>query len=163
MTYKTLTFVVVMALSMLILPSYSRADFTAIVISVAEGDKLTISHKGRNQTIRLLDIDCPELKQPYGKQARNVTVAFVGGREVVVRGLHRNRQGLTTAEVLLQDGRNVGYELVKEGLAWVKPETPGGRGLAEVERISRAEGKGLWSEPRPVPPWQWKLKKKFQQ
>lgn len=163
MDYKTLTLVVVMALSMLILPSRARADFTAIVISVAEGDQLTISHRGRNQTIRLLDIDCPELKQPYGKQARNVTAAFVGGREVTVRGLHRNRQGLTTAEVFLQDGRNVGYELVREGLAWVRPETTGARGLAEVERISRAEGKGLWSEPHPVPPWQWKLKKKFQQ
>src|SRR5262245_57050211 len=150
MACKAHRFMVAMALSAVIIPSHSWADFTARVVSVAEGDKLTISHGGRDQVIRLRDIDCPELKQPYGKQARNVTVAFVGGREVVVRGLHRNRQGLTTAEVLLQDGRNVGYELVKEGLAWVRPESIGGQSLADVERISRAEGKGLWSEPRPV-------------
>lgn len=163
MGIKTHSFMIALALSVVILPSHSRADFTARVVSVAEGDKLTIVHGGRNQVIRLRDIDCPELKQPYGKQARNVTTAFVAGREVVVRGLHRNRQGLVTAEVFLQDGRNVGHELVKEGLAWVRPGGMGGQSLAEVEQISRAEGKGLWSEPHPVPPWQWKFKKKFRQ
>jgi endonuclease YncB( thermonuclease family) len=163
MGFKTKGFMVAIAFSAIIIPSHSRADFTTRVLSVEEGDKLTISHRGRDQVIHLRDIDCPELKQPYGKQARHVTAAFVGGREVVVRGLQRNRQGRTTAEVFLQDGRNVGYELVREGLAWVRPETPGGQSLADLERVSRAEGKGLWSEPHPVPPWQWKVKKKFRQ
>jgi micrococcal nuclease len=159
------SFIVAMALSVVIIPSHSRADFTARVLAVDEGDKLTISHSGRPQVIHLRDIDCPELKQPYGKQAQHVTAAFVGGREVIVRGLHRNRQGRTTAEVLLLDGRNVGYELVKEGLAWVRPEAAGSQSqsLADAERVSRAEGKGLWSEPHPLPPWQWKVKKKFRQ
>jgi micrococcal nuclease len=161
MRFKINSVMVAMALLGAIVPSPSLADFTARVLSVDEGDKLTISHRGRDQVIHLRDIDCPELKQPYGKEAKHVTAAFVGGREVIVRGLHRNRQGRTTAEVLLQDGRNVGYELVKEGLAWARPETAGGQSLVDTERVSRAEGRGLWSEPHPVPPWQWKVKKKF--
>lgn len=99
-------------------PTLSWADFAARVVAVHEGDLLTIRHDGHNETIRLKDIDCPELKQPYGKQAKHVTAAYVGNRDVVVRGLMRDKQGRVSADVLLHDGRNVGHELLKEGLAW---------------------------------------------
>jgi len=121
---------------------------------------LTIRHDGRSETIHLKDIDCPELKQPYGKQAKLATAAYVGNREVVVRALKRDRQGRTTAEILLQDGRNIGHELVKEGLAWSRPGSSEGQSLVDIEQLARAEGKGLWSEPNPVPPWKWKATKK---
>jgi endonuclease YncB( thermonuclease family) len=139
-------------------PVLSWADFLARVITVHEGDRLTIHHDGRSETIYLKDIDCPELKQPYGKQAKHAITAYVGNREVLVRGLKRDRHGRPTAEILLQNGRNVGHELVKEGLAWSRPDTSQGRSLGHVEELARAEGKGLWSEPHPVPPWKWKPK-----
>jgi micrococcal nuclease len=141
-------------------PSLSWADFAARVVTVHEGDRLTIRHDGHSETIYLKDIDCPELKQPYGKQAKHAIAAYVGNREVVVRALKRDRNGRATAEILLQDGRNVGHELVKEGLAWSRPDTTEGRSLGDVEQLARAERKGLWSEPDPVPPWKWKATKK---
>ena len=141
-------------------PSLSRADFVARVVTVHEGDRLTIRHDGRSQTIYLKDIDCPDLKQPYGKQAKHVTAAFVGNREVVVRALMRDKQGRTTAEVLLEGGRNVGHELVKEGLAWSRPDRSQDQNLGDMQQLARAEHKGLWSEPNPVPPWKWKVTKK---
>lgn len=137
-------------------PTDSYADFMARVITVHEGDRLTIRHDGQTETIYLKDIDCPELKQPYGKQAKRATAAYVGNREVVVRALKRDRHGRTTADILLPDGRNVGHELVEEGLAWSRPETLEGRSLGDVEQLARAAAKGLWSEPNPVPPWKWK-------
>jgi len=141
-------------------PALSWADFGARVVTVHEGDRLTIHHEGRSETIYLKDIDCPELKQPYGKQAKRALAAYVGNRDVVVRALKRDRHGRITAEILLQDGRNVGHELVKEGLAWSRPDTTEGRSLGDVEQLARAEHKGLWSEPDPVPPWKWKAPKK---
>lgn len=141
-------------------PVPSWADFIARVVTVHEGDRLTIHHEGRSETIYLKDIDCPELTQPYGKQAKHATAAYVGNREVVVRSLKRDRHGRTTAEILLQDGRNIGRELVKEGLAWWGRSGSGDRSLGELEELARAEAKGLWSEPNPVPPWKWKQAKK---
>jgi endonuclease YncB( thermonuclease family) len=141
-------------------PALSWADFLASVVTVHEGDRLTIRHDGRSETIYLKDIDCPQLKQPYGKQAKHAIAVYVGNREVLVRSLKRDRHGRTTAEILLQDGRNVGHELVKEGLAWSRPDTSQGRSLEHVEELARAEGKGLWSEPHPVPPWKWNPKSK---
>jgi len=140
-------------------PTLSWADFAARVVAVHEGDLLTIRHDGHNETIRLKDIDCPELKQPYGKQAKHVTAAYVGNRDVVVRGLMRDKQGRVSADVLLHDGRNVGHELLKEGLAWWQRSASSNAGLDVMEELARASRKGLWTDSNPVPPWKWKAPK----
>jgi len=137
-------------------PALSWADFLARVVTVHEGDRLTIRHDGRNETIYIKDIDCPELKQAYGKQAKQAIAAYVGSRDVVVRALKRGRNGLGTAEILLQDGRNVGHELLKEGLAWARPDRGHDQSLEKMEQLAKAEHKGLWSDPDPVAPWKWK-------
>jgi micrococcal nuclease len=137
-------------------PALSWADFLARVVTVHEGDRLTIRHDGRNETIYIKDIDCPELKQAYGKQAKHAIAAYVGSRDVMVRALKRGRNGLGTAEILLQDGRNVGHELLKEGLAWARPEKGQDQSLEDMEQLAKAERKGLWSDPNPVAPWKWK-------
>jgi micrococcal nuclease len=144
----------------LLAASPSWADVKVRVVTVHEGDRLTIYHDGKTQAIYLQDIDCPELKQPYGKQAKRATTAYVGGREIFLRGLKRDAHGRTTAEVFLADGRNVGHELVKEGLAWWKRTGSRNWALEDVEELARASGRGLWSDPNPVPPWKWKVPKK---
>lgn len=132
------------------------AEFAARVIAVHEGDRLTIHHQGRKDMVYLRDVDCPELKQPYGKQAKHATAAYIANREVVVRELYQDRQGRMVADILLRDGRQVAYELVKEGLAWVRPGGSQDQSLKDMEELARASGKGLWSDPNPVPPWKWK-------
>lgn len=140
-------------------PALSWADFRARVVTVHEGDRLTIHYEGRRETIYLKDIDCPELKQPYGKQAKHAIAAYVGNREVVVRALKRDRDGRATAEILLQDGRNVGHELLKEGLAWWQRSASNDASLEVLEELARASRKGLWADSNPVPPWKWKAPK----
>lgn len=137
----------------------SGAEFVARVLAVHEGDRLTIHHQGRKDMVYLRDVDCPELKQPYGKQAKHATAAYIANREVVVRDLTRDRQGRMTADILLLDGRRIAHELVKEGLAWSRPERTNDQILKEMEELARAAGRGLWAEPNPVPPWKWKSKK----
>jgi len=56
----------------------------------------------------------------------------------------------------MHDGRNVGHELLKEGLAWWQRSASSDASLEVVEELARAERKGLWSDPHPVPPWKWK-------
>ncbi|MDF0645139.1 MAG: thermonuclease family protein [Nitrospira sp.] len=141
-------------------PVPSQADVVARVISVVEGDRLTIRQGGRTNTISIKDIDCPELTQPYGKQAKRVTTAYVGNRDVVIRGLATDKQGRLSAEVLLQDGRSLGRELLKEGMAWWKRSASADQRLELLEELARAGGKGLWSDPKPVPPWEWKQQAK---
>lgn len=146
---------------LLTLPVQASAgtEFVARVLTIYEGDRVMIHYEGRNEMVTLRDVDCPELKQPYGKQAKHVTAAYIANREVVVRELTRGRQGRMTADILLHDGRNIAQELVKEGLAWVQPGEVHDPALKDLEELARASKVGLWSEPDPVPPWKWKLTK----
>ena len=151
---------VVLALVAAAWPALAWADFTAKVVTVHEGDRFTIYHDGRRETIYLKDVDCPELKQAFGKEAKRVAAAYVGSRDVVIRALKQDRQGRKTAEVLLIDGRNVAHELLNEGLAWSRPQSSDGQGLKDMEELARAAHKGLWADPNPVPPWKWNTPKK---
>ncbi len=155
------TLVILLALSLALAePTIARAGFMAKVVTVHEGDRLTIYHDGRKEVIFLKGIDCPELKQPYGKKARQVTQAYVGTRDVVIQSIQRNRQGRAVADVVLQDGRNVAYELVREGLAWSRGGSTEERSFSDEEELARAAKVGLWADPNPVPPWKWKAPKK---
>ena len=148
-----------MAACLLMVPAPAHAEFKARVVTVHEGDRLTIYHQGRSQTVNLEGIDCPELNQPYGKQAKHATAAYLGGREILVRALAKDRQGRLWADIYLFDGRRVSDELVKEGLAWARAGTGDAR-LSDLEELARAEGRGLWSDQHPVPPWKWKPAKR---
>ncbi len=134
-------------------------EFVARVMMVHEGDRVTIHYQGRNEMIVLRDVYCPKLRQPYGKQAKHATAAYLANREVVVRALKRDQQGRIAADILLKDGRNIAHELVQEGLAWVQSGQVYDPTLKDLEELARASKKGLWSEPDPVPPWEWKSTK----
>jgi len=140
----------------IISPALAQAEFVARVLIVHEGDRLTIHHQGRKEMVYLREVDCPELKQPYGKQAKHATAAYIANREVIVRDMKQDRQGRIIADILLPDGRQIAHELVKEGLAWVQPGSVHDQALKDMEELARASKNGLWSEPNPIPPWKWK-------
>lgn len=154
--------IVVLVFGIGLLSSWAAAaDFAARVVTVHEGDRLLLYHDGKHETIYLQDIDCPELKQPYGAKAKRVTQVYVGGREVIVRNLRRDVSGRTTAEIILRNGRNLSHELLKEGLAWWRKTDSKDPSLGDIQALVQAEHKGLWADPHPVPPWQWKQAKKI--
>jgi micrococcal nuclease len=66
----------------------------------------------------------------------------------------------TLADVLLPDGTNANHTLVKEGWCWwYRKYAPGNMLLEELEIRARTSGIGLWADPRPVPPWEWRKRK----
>ena len=87
----------------------------------------------------------------------------MANRGVAVRGLREDKQGRVSAEVLLKAGRNVGRELLKEGLAWWQRSTSSNAGLEVIEQLAKASGKGLWADSNPVPPRKWKIPKQTSQ
>ena len=68
-----------------------------------------------------------------------------------------DRYGRTVADVTLQDGRSLTHELIKSGACWwFRKYAPGDTVLEGLEREARAGRKGLWADPQPVPPWEWR-------
>ncbi len=73
----------------------------------------------------------------------------------------RPRQGWTTlADVLLPDGTYVNHALVKDGWCWwYLKYAPGDTMLEGLEKEAREASRGLWADPRPVPPWEWRRRR----
>jgi micrococcal nuclease len=57
-------------------------------------------------------------------------------------------------------GRTPNHELVRSGLAWwFEKYAPGDATLARLEAEAREARRGLWSQPHPIPPWDWRQHK----
>lgn len=142
---------------LLTFPAFA-ADFTGRVVGVSDGDTISVLHNGHGEKVRLYGIDCPEKRQAFGQRAKQFTSELVFGKEVTVRDRGRDKYGRTIGEVVLGDGRVVNRELVMAGMAWAyrKYSTV----YVSEEADARAIGRGLWGDPDPVPPWEFRHRMK---
>lgn len=132
------------------------------VVGVTDGDTITVLDRARTEhVVRLGGIDAPERRQPYGNVAKEALSSLVYDRLVEARCWKRDRYGREICSVLLGT-RDAGLEMIRDGYAWhfkafELEQTPGERETyARTEEAARAARRGLWSEPKPVPPWEWR-------
>lgn len=132
-------------------------SFQARVTSITDGDTLTVLFNRQQIRIRLYGIDCPEPGQPFHARATQRTAALAHGQLVTVKPESRDRYGRLVAWVVLPDGRSLNETLVAEGLAWhFRRYAPRDTRLARLEQSARDARRGLWQDPAPIPPWEWR-------
>lgn len=125
------------------------------VVAVKDGDTYVLLISGREQTVRLAHIDCPEKKQHYGKEAKQFAIDLCFGKTVTL--IHNNkydRDRRLIAEIILPGGTNLNKELVRNGMAWHFKKYSRDTAYAQLETAARARKAGLWSEADPVAPWE---------
>lgn len=149
-------------LFLLVAPCASRADFTGRVVKVSDGDTLTVLFEQKEIKVRLDSIDAPELKQPYGRRAQESLAELCAARtaRVVERG--RDRYGRTVGRIAC-DGIDANSEQVRRGMAWVferyaPRSSPNSAPLYGLQDAARSSRRGLWADPQPTAPWDWRLK-----
>ncbi len=131
------------------------------MVSILDGDTIEVLHSHHAERIRLNGIDCPEKGQAYGKRAKQAASQLVFGKEVTLQTFGKDKYGRTIADVLLPDGTNVNHMLVKDGWCWwYQQYAPENVILAELQRRARRAGLGLWADPAPIPPWEWRQLKR---
>src|SRR5262245_34908035 len=141
----------------LIYPSGAFAGFIGPVVSVLEGDTIEVLHNMHPERVRLSGIDCPEKGQAYGNNAKQAASALVFGRDVILQTHGQDKYNCTLADAFLQDGTHVNHTLVKDGWCWwYRKYAPGDTELEKLEKNAREARKGLWADPHPVPPWEWR-------
>lgn len=134
----------------------ARPDsFEGHCIAVRDGDSLEVLTGTRTLQIRLHGIDSPERGQPFSNVARRRTTELAQGRRVRVEVRDRDRYGRLVARVFVDD-QDLSLQLVREGLAWHYTRYSSDPRLESGERQARSEKKGLWREPDPVPPWEFR-------
>lgn len=130
--------------------------FHGKVVAVADGDTIKVMREGRAERVCLLGIDCPERRQAFGKRAKQFTAAMVMGKDVTVETAGQDRYGRTLGTVVLPDSRNLNHELVKAGLAWCYRYYSSDGSLGDLEAEARGAKRGLWRDPHPTPPWEFR-------
>ncbi|MBM4274656.1 MAG: hypothetical protein FJ128_11040 [Deltaproteobacteria bacterium] len=137
-------------------------DFTGRVVGVMDGDTITVYPEGgASAKVRLYGIDAPERRQPYSNAARKYLSDLVFGKKVRVRVRTQDRYGRVVAEIIREDGVNVNQEMLRAGYAWwyrkyAKKELL----LLQLEQEARRARRGLWADPRPAPPWEFRKGKR---
>lgn len=142
-------------------PALAATVITGQVVRVADGDTITVLTPDRQQArIRLAGVDAPEKKQAFGQRAKDFISSLVAGKVVTVRVEKIDRYGRSVGEVFLPDGRSLERLLVENGFAWWYRQYSRDSSLGELEEKARAERRGLWQDPNPMPPWEWRRQKR---
>jgi endonuclease YncB( thermonuclease family) len=132
------------------------------VIAVADGDTITILDRDKRQhKIRLNGIDAPEKGQPSGFRSKENLSKLVFDRSVPAECHKVDRYNREICKVL--DGSvDVCLEQIRASYAWwyrayAKKQSPEDRERYELaEQEAKAKKVGLWRDPNPVPPWEWR-------
>ena len=123
-------------------------------IGVTDGDTFTcLDTAGKQQKVRIAEIDAPELGQPYGRNARDTLAELVFGKSLAVIPMRSTTDGLVICKVSV-DGKDIGREMVVAGAAWTEPQSESP--LIKDQEDAQNGKRGLWSEASPTPPWEFR-------
>lgn len=126
------------------------------VTRVIDGNTLEFtSSLGETYTIVLSGIDCPELTQAFGDEARICLEKLTLNKKATVTVKGKDRTGNAIAEVMVDGKKDPRIQLLKDGLAW----TEEGSSASELESYkvaSQMKKKGLWKDENPTPPWTYR-------
>ena len=136
--------------------SPAHADGPARVVSVHDGDTLTVLVDRRQVKVRLTDIDAPELGQPFGKNSKQSLSDLCFGKLATLDVRGRDRYKRTIAQVTCE-GRDANAGQVRRGYAWTYTRyAPAASPLYAIQSAAQTANRGLWADPAPVPPWNWR-------
>ncbi|MBE5031749.1 thermonuclease family protein [Escherichia coli] len=109
--------------------------------------------------VRLINIDAPEKKQPFGRWSTNQLKALLAGQSVTVSYTQTDRYGRVLGRVVTGNGTEANRQQVLKGAAWVYDMYNTDNSLPALQREAQTQKRGLWADNHPVPPWEWRHSK----
>ena len=148
--------------------SASADTFNAKVIRVVDGDTIIVLSDSNSEfKVRLAGIDCPEKRgnQPFWRSAKKELSALLENSRVLVNYSKTDRWGRIIGVVWLGT-QDTNAAMVRLGLCWhfkryEREQSDSDRQTySRHEEVARAGGIGLWADPRPMAPWDWRKGKR---
>ncbi len=140
---------------------FIQPPFTAKVIRILDGDTIEVLYKNKPIKIRLAHIDCPEKRgsQPFGNNAKKTLSDLCFGQNVTVYGEKYDRNKRLIAIIVNHKKQIVNQEMIKRGMAWHFKRYSKDLLYAKLEQEARKNRVGLWRDPNPIAPWEWRKPK----
>lgn len=137
-------------------------QLTGRVVRIADGDTLTVLDASNTQhRVRLKGIDAPESGQAFGSVSKQALSSLIGSGPVTVRVDDKDQYGRILGVVMV-NGQDINAEMIRRGMAWhykrYEADQPITERLlyAKAEWMARANGEGLWRDPAPMAPWDFR-------
>lgn len=139
------------------------AALLCLVIAITDGDtlKARCGDPGAYQqvTVRLAEIDAPESSQAFGQRSRQHLAGLCAEQLATIKPQTADRYGRTVARVECR-GTDANAEQVRAGMAWAFTRYLTDPAIKQAEDEARTARTGLWVDPDPMPPWEWRRKPK---
>ena len=139
-----------------------QAPIRGRAIGIIDGHTIKVLSADKEQIlVRIAFIDAPEKGQPFGERAKEALSKLVFDKEVELSPHTIDRYGRLVARVFVSN-QDVGLELLKAGLCWVYEKYITRATLAieasyrAAQALAESDRLGLWQDPAPVPPWEWR-------
>lgn len=129
---------------------------------VSDGDTFRARFEtGNTGPVRLAGCDTPERGQAFGKRATEALRSILSTGPVVVDCYKVDRYGRGVCRVNASGG-DVCLSLIRAGMAWhyvayAREQSPAqAEAYAQAQEAAQVARVGLWQNPAPVPPWEWR-------
>ena len=131
-------------------------------VRVLDGDTLLVWRESGQRPIkvRLADIDAPEHDQAFGEASRRSLIELVSGKAVRIDPVAVDRYGRLVARVFVGEISVNAYQ-IERGMAWEYSLHHRNQGYVQLQEAARRSGVGLWAEPAPLPPSEWRRQHPF--
>ena len=166
MRINLLATVAITALVLTSTHSASAATLTGRIVSISDGDTVTLLDANLQQhKIRLSGIDAPEKRQPFGNRSRLHLGTLVFGKHVTADCPKTDRYKRAACRIEV-DGVDANLAQVEAGMAWhykaySREQSPADRWrYAKAEDRARDARQGLWADRAPVAPWDFRKARK---
>ena len=158
MMHMTLRFVCTFVL----LPFGTMAgDITGKIVSVTDRDTIKVLDGKQERKVRLIGIDAPERGQPFSDRAKRTLSGLVFGKTARVTWKTHDKYDRIFVDVYI-GGAWINRDMVERGMAWAyDPSTT--KQLRQAEAQARNSRLGLWTDKAPVPPWEFRKRKRRDQ
>lgn len=145
-----------------------------LVVGVRDGDSISARcgepDAYEQLEVRLAGIDAPEMRQPFGRLAKQAMSELVYMKDVELDCIKVDSYGRSICKMMVApesapDGPltlDAGLAMLTTGMAWwyrayAHEQTPQERGQYEfAEFEAKAKHAGLWRDAAPVAPWDWR-------
>lgn len=136
-------------------------NLEATVLRVLDGDTVEVRFNNPPQgiknieRIRLSEIDAPESNQNWGSESTQALHSQINNQKVAIAFDTKDDYGRIIGTIF-KDNININYWMVKEGQAWQYKRFSDSKILAGLEKNARSKQIGLWSQPKPIEPWNFR-------
>lgn len=151
----------ILLFAVLLVPAQACAQqFRVKVVSIADGDTFTaINRDNLKLRFRLYGIDAPEKKQAFSNVSKQALSNMIKGKTVIVNVKSTDSWGRPVVVVTTQTIKVVGANMIALGMAWHFTRYDQSPHYKALEKKARESKIGLWRDPKPIAPWEYRSKK----